>query len=84
MDENNGLLPEDKLTLFCEVSVVQDSVNYTGHSNCRKLVVPDCTLTSDLGGLLESQSMADVTFEVDGLEFRAHRAIVAARSEVFR
>ena len=84
MDENNGLLPEDKLTLFCEVSVVQDSVNYTGHSNCRKLVVPDCTLTNDLGGLLESQSMADVTFEVDGLEFRAHRAIVAARSEVFR
>ena len=28
-----GLLPEDKLTLFCEVSVVADSVNISGQSN---------------------------------------------------
>ena len=84
MDESNGLLPDDRLTLFCEVSVVQDSVNIHGHSNCHKLVVPDCTLTEDLGTLLAGQSMCDVTFEVDGIEFRAHRAIVAARSEVFR
>ena len=29
-DEANGLLPDDKLTLFCEVSVVVDSVNVSG------------------------------------------------------
>ena len=29
----SGLLPEDKLTLFCEVSVVADSVNISGQSN---------------------------------------------------
>ena len=33
LDEANGLLPEDKLTLFCEVSVVADSVNISGQSN---------------------------------------------------
>lgn len=33
MDEANGLLPDDKLTLFCEVSVVADSVNIFGQSS---------------------------------------------------
>ena len=84
MDESNGLLPEDRLTLFCEVSVVQDSVNIHGHSSHHKLVVPDCTLTDDLGGLLQDQSMSDITFTVDGVDFKAHKAIIAARSEVFR
>ena len=40
MDEANGLLPNDQLTLFCEVSVVQDSVNIHGHSQRPKLIVP--------------------------------------------
>ena len=30
MDKANGLLPDDKLTIFCEVSVVADSVNISG------------------------------------------------------
>ena len=33
LDEQNGLLPDDKLTLFCEVSVVADSVNISGQAN---------------------------------------------------
>ena len=32
-DEANGLLPDDKLTLFCEVSVVADSVNVSGQTS---------------------------------------------------
>lgn len=84
MDESNGLLPGDKLTLFCEVSVVQDSINIHGHSNCHKLKVPECSLVDDLGNLLEQQVMTDVTFEVDGVEIKAHKAIISARSEVFR
>lgn len=83
MDESNGLLPNDQLTLFCEVSVVQDSVNIHGHSHLTKLVVPECTLTNDLGALLQDKTFADVVFEVDGVEYSAHKAIMAARSEVF-
>merc|ERR1712170_204057 len=63
MDESNGLLPNDQLTLFCEVSVVQDSVNVHGHSHLTKLVVPECTLTNDLGALLQDTTFADVVFE---------------------
>lgn len=83
MDEANGLLPNDQLTLFCEVSVVQDSVNIHGHSHLTKLVVPECTLTADMGNLLQDKTFADVVFEVDGMEYSAHKAIMAARSEVF-
>jgi speckle-type POZ protein len=32
IDESNGLLPDDKLTLFCEVSVVADSINISGQT----------------------------------------------------
>ncbi|XP_028628724.1 speckle-type POZ protein-like isoform X2 [Grammomys surdaster] len=80
LDEVNGLLPDDKLTLFCEhlqhclqkrwkhctalpkelapplhckwccrqVSVVQDSVNVSGHTNTNTLKVPECRLAEDL------------------------------------
>ncbi|XP_023608205.1 speckle-type POZ protein-like isoform X2 [Myotis lucifugus] len=80
LDEANGLLPDDKLTLFCEhlqhclqkrrkhctahvkncllplpckwccrqVSVVQDSVNISGHTNTNTLKVPECRLAEDL------------------------------------
>ncbi|XP_029392272.1 speckle-type POZ protein-like isoform X4 [Mus pahari] len=48
LDEANGLLPDDKLTLFCEVSVVQDSVNVSGHTNTNTLKVPECRLAEDL------------------------------------
>jgi speckle-type POZ protein len=33
LDEANGLLPDDKLTIFCEVSIVADAINLTG-KNC--------------------------------------------------
>uniref|UniRef100_A0A8C6SWV6 Speckle type BTB/POZ protein n=1 Tax=Neogobius melanostomus TaxID=47308 RepID=A0A8C6SWV6_9GOBI len=44
LDEANGLLPDDKLTLFCEVSVVQDSVNISGQNTMNMVKVPDCRL----------------------------------------
>jgi len=84
MDETNGLLPEDKLTLFCEVSVVQDSVNISGQSNNVQLKVPECKLSEDFSSLLRQEEFTDITFIVDGQQFNAHKAIVAARSPVFR
>ncbi|XP_002735147.1 speckle-type POZ protein-like [Saccoglossus kowalevskii] len=83
MDEANGLLPDDKLTLFCEVSVVADSVNISGQSNQTQLKVPECRLADDLGILWEKSSFSDVTLSVSGREYQAHKAILAARSPVF-
>ncbi|XP_029702160.1 speckle-type POZ protein-like A isoform X2 [Takifugu rubripes] len=84
LDEANGLLPDDKLTLFCEVSVVQDSVNISGQSNMNMLKVPECQLSDDLGSLWEQSRFTDCSLWVRGQEFKAHRAILAARSPVFK
>lgn len=83
LDEANGLLPDDKLTIFCEVSVVADSVNISGQSNAVQFKVPECRLSDDLGLLFESQRFSDVTLAVAGKEYQAHKAVLAARSPVF-
>ena len=85
LDEANGLLPDDKLTIFCEVSVVADSVNISGQSNAVQFKVPECRLSEDLGALFESQKFSDVTLVavVPGKEYQAHKAVLAARSPVF-
>ncbi|CAO2142445.1 unnamed protein product [Urochloa humidicola] len=46
-------------------------------------VVPPPDLGRHLGNLLESQVGADVTFDVGGEIFTAHRAVLATRSSVF-
>lgn len=119
LDEANGLLPEDKLTIFCEVSgfcfvlpycdrsidliaianhrngvlcslftlsqvsVVADSVNISGQSNITQFKVPECKLSEDLGNLFDNERFSDVSLAVNGHEFQAHKAILAARSPVF-
>ena len=85
LDEANGLLPGDKLTFFCEVSVVSDSVNISGQgSGGAQFRVPECRLAADLGQLLASGELADTVLACRGLEFPCHRAVLAARSAVFR
>lgn len=86
----NLLLPNDKLTLFCEVSVMAESVNVAGQSKPTKSSDPHSQQSSDLkglsndfGSLLQSQGFSDVTISVSGKEFKAHKAILAARSPVF-
>eukprot|EP00118_Oscarella_pearsei_P019495 m.207774 g.207774 ORF g.207774 m.207774 type:complete len:383 (+) comp39697_c1_seq21:124-1272(+) len=94
--ENNGLLPEDKLTIHCEVSVVDDSENVSGSTMSTHIDVPDCQLKEDLGSLLDQHHFSDVVLAVrfkdsqcheNGVEefreFPAHKAILAARSPVF-
>ena len=78
------LLPDDKLTLCCEVSVVQDCISISEQNTQPGIDIPRCTLVDDLGELWENSSFTDCCLVVDGQEFRAHKAILAARSPVFR
>ena len=52
LDEANGLLPEDKLTLFCEVSVVADSVNISGQSNSVQVSLARFSLLESQGFIM--------------------------------
>ncbi|XP_057649837.1 speckle-type POZ protein-like [Chionomys nivalis] len=78
------LLPDDKLTLCCEVSVVQDCISISEQNMQPGIDVPKCTLVDDLGKLWENSRFTDCCVVVAGQEFQAHKAILAARSPVFR
>ena len=46
--------------------------------------VPDCRLADDLGQLFENSQFSDVVLSCGGREFNCHKAILAARSQVFQ
>lgn len=51
----------------------------SGQSNCTPVKVPECRLSTDLGGLFERSAFSDVILCVAGREFQAHKAILAGR-----
>ncbi|CAL8099182.1 unnamed protein product [Calicophoron daubneyi] len=64
MDEANGLLPNDRLTILCEVSVVGETLSESGQINNQPITVPECNLHEDIGSLLFKQMLTDVTLVV--------------------
>uniref|UniRef100_A0A1I8I867 Speckle-type POZ protein n=3 Tax=Macrostomum lignano TaxID=282301 RepID=A0A1I8I867_9PLAT len=84
VDEANGLLPDDRLTIHCEVSVVGETENLAGQSSAQSVRLPECRLADDLGQLLERGQHADLTLCIGGAELPAHKAVLSARSPVFQ
>ncbi|XP_040607441.1 speckle-type POZ protein-like [Mesocricetus auratus] len=78
------LLPDTKLTLLCTMDVVQETFCISGESTMPGIQVPRCTMADELGELWENPNFTDCCLVVAGQEFQAHKAILAARSPVFR
>lgn len=78
----NGLLPNDTLTILCEIRACRGIINILGISISEQLRMPK-TQPDDFGALLESEEFSDVSIIVGGREFKVHKAILAARSPVF-
>ncbi|XP_059120854.1 speckle-type POZ protein-like [Peromyscus eremicus] len=78
------ILPDDQLTLFCKVSVAQVSLSLSDQNKKPGILVPRCTLADELGELWKNSQFTDCCLVVAGQEFWAHKAILAARSPVFR
>ncbi|CAH8566772.1 unnamed protein product [Heterobilharzia americana] len=62
--KTNGLLPNDRLTILCEVSVVGETLSESGQVNNQPITVPECNLHEDIGSLLFKQLLTDVTLVV--------------------
>jgi len=47
-------------------------------------IIPPSTLNSDLKFCVNNRLFSDLTFEVEGRQYFAHKAVICARSEYFR
>ncbi|OEL16282.1 BTB/POZ and MATH domain-containing protein 2 [Dichanthelium oligosanthes] len=65
---------DGQITVFCSIMVLHGS----------SIPVPPSDIGKQFGVLLDSTDGVDVSFIVDGETFHAHRAVLAARSPVFR
>ncbi|KAI6674713.1 hypothetical protein NL676_002619 [Syzygium grande] len=79
--ETSDYLKDDTLSVHCIVGVVR---SHTEGPKIFSIPVPPSSIGQDFGKLLDSGKGADVSFEVDGEVFPAHKLVLAARSPVFR
>ncbi|KAG5403407.1 hypothetical protein IGI04_009526 [Brassica rapa subsp. trilocularis] len=79
--ETSDYLKDNCLLVRCRVGVVKSCTEGPRDYN---ISVPVSNLGQQLGSLLESGKGCDVTFEVDGETFSAHKLVLATRSPVFR
>uniref|UniRef100_A0A0D6R4E3 BTB domain-containing protein n=1 Tax=Araucaria cunninghamii TaxID=56994 RepID=A0A0D6R4E3_ARACU len=79
--ETSDYIKDDCLSIKCTVGVVGSR---TEGPKIYNIPVSESTLGEEFGDFLESGKGADVSFEVDGEIFWAHKLVLAARSPVFK
>ncbi|KAI4979404.1 hypothetical protein ZWY2020_016157 [Hordeum vulgare] len=83
--ERSRHLKDDSFVIRCDLVVLESAANKEKGTTLLPFTeLPQSDLQSHLGDLLLSKEGADVTFEVDGKQFAAHRYMLAARSAVFK
>lgn len=80
MLETSDFLKNDCLKINCTVGVV---VSATDCPRLHPIHVPESDIGSHFGMLLENEEGSDITFNVSGEKFHAHKLVLAARSPVF-
>ncbi|CAL5061286.1 unnamed protein product [Urochloa decumbens] len=79
--ELSDYLKDDRLIVNCTVGVVQ---SHTEGPKIYTIPVPPSNMAQHIGQLLTGGKRTDITFQVDGEMFPAHKVVLSARSPVFR
>ncbi|KAJ0020263.1 hypothetical protein Pint_31570 [Pistacia integerrima] len=79
--ETSDYLKDDCLKINCTVGVVVSAIDC---SRLHSIQVPESDIGEHFGMLLENMECSDVTFDVAGEKFHAHKLVLAARSPIFR
>lgn len=86
----DDILQDNALTFRCTLSVGGDSDAHDGTAEAKVILLPESgssklleTLSSDLLKFYENKADTDFVLKVDKGQFPVHRAVLAARSEVF-
>ncbi|XP_065205312.1 speckle-type POZ protein B-like isoform X22 [Planococcus citri] len=72
------LLLNNTLTIRCEVKF-SDIRSFCGSG----IKLPECDLSENYAALIKNQMLTDVVLSVNGKDYPAHKAVLAARSPVF-
>ncbi|UYV69909.1 SPOPL [Cordylochernes scorpioides] len=83
IDEKNGLLPDDKLTIVCDMKVIEETIVSSGVASKIQFQLPESRWSEDMRSILESSKFSDVVLKACGHTVYAHKNILAARSPVF-
>lgn len=81
MLETSDFLKDDCLKINCTVGVVVSAVDCP---RLHSIQVPESDMGAQFGTLLENMEGSDITFNVAGEKFHAHKLVLAARSPMFR
>ncbi|XLR25647.1 hypothetical protein S83_053547, partial [Arachis hypogaea] len=79
--ETSDYVKDDCLSVNCSVGVVRSR---TEGPRIYSIAIPPSNIGEQFGQLLQSGRGTDVSFEVNGEIFAAHKLVIAARSPVFR
>lgn len=78
-------LPRDKIIVFCELTYAIDVVVIPSQGSPLRTENSESTQPKDMASeLYESRMFSDVVLVVNKRDFRAHKAILASRSPVFK
>ncbi|KAJ3670234.1 hypothetical protein LUZ60_010558 [Juncus effusus] len=85
-------LQDDYFRVICNITILSETItsghdvtiiSRTGKPKIYSVNGPSPFLHDDVGKLLQNKERSDVTFEVNGEKFHAHRLLLATRSPVF-
>lgn len=81
MLETSDYLKDDCLKINCTVGVVVSAIDCP---RLHSIQVPESDIGAHFGMLLDNAESSDITFDVAGEKFPAHKLVLAARSPIFR
>lgn len=83
LEQIQELEHDDDITITCKLVVSAEYKNWS-HQFPARLKSGTCKFELDFIRLLDSGEFSDITIEANGVEFKAHKALLIARSEYFR
>ena len=85
LDKCNDLIVNGALTIYCEIETYKNRKSLSGKTayGIHQQLNHKKELVEDFEDLFEDKKHSDVTFNVRGQQFQAHKTILIARSPVF-
>ena len=87
--ENQDLIPDDTLTIMCELTIKGGGVSLVGGESRSSILVPVgneelsiCNFVWNMQKVFDAGQFTDVTIDCQGKMFHCHKAILAGRSPV--